>query len=76
MKGITVICLLVIQIKSTEHFWMMVIAGVSSLFFKWAFSGNWYIILAALLASGIGVIKTEGRRRKAGLEPEDDGGNE
>jgi len=50
------ICLLVIQIKSPNHFGMMVIAGVSSLFFKWAFPGNWYILLAALLASGIGII--------------------
>ena len=50
------ICLLVFQIKSTNHFWMMVIAGISSLFFRWAFHGNWYILLATLLASGIGVI--------------------
>jgi 4-azaleucine resistance transporter AzlC len=50
------ICLLVFQIKSTHHFWMMVIAGISSLFFRWAFHGNWYILLATLLASGIGVI--------------------
>jgi 4-azaleucine resistance transporter AzlC len=50
------ICLLVIQIKSPNHFWMMIIAGISSLFFKWAFPGNWYILLAPLLASGIGVI--------------------
>jgi uncharacterized membrane protein YjjP (DUF1212 family) len=35
---------------------MMVIVGSSSLFFKWAFHGNWYILLATLLASGIGVI--------------------
>jgi uncharacterized membrane protein YjjP (DUF1212 family) len=33
----------------------MVVAGVSSLFFKWALQGNWYILLAALLAGGIGV---------------------
>jgi 4-azaleucine resistance transporter AzlC len=50
------ICLLVIQIKSPNHFWMMVTAGISSIFFKWAFPGNWYILLATLLASGIGVI--------------------
>jgi 4-azaleucine resistance transporter AzlC len=50
------ICLLVIQIKSPNHFWMMVIAGISSLFFKWVFPGNWYILLATFLASGIGVI--------------------
>ncbi len=50
------ICLLVIQIKSPNHFGMMVIAGISSLFFKWVFPGNWYILLATFLASGIGVI--------------------
>ena len=49
------ICLLVLQIKGPNHFWMMVIAGISSLFFKWVFPGNWYILLATLLASGIGV---------------------
>ena len=49
-------CLLMIQIKNPHHFGMMVIAGVSSLFFKWAFPGNWYILLATLLASGIGII--------------------
>jgi 4-azaleucine resistance transporter AzlC len=50
------ICLLVFQIKSLNHFWMMVIAGISSLIFKWAFPGSWYILLAPLLAAGMGVI--------------------
>jgi len=50
------ICLLMIQIKNPYRFGMMVIAGAFSLFFKWAFPGNWYIPLATLLASGIGVI--------------------
>ncbi len=50
------ICLLVFQLKSFHHFWIMVVAGVSSLFFKWAFQGNWYILLAALLAAGMGVV--------------------
>ena len=50
------ICLLVFQLKSVRHFGIMVVAGVSSLFFKWAFQGNWYILLAALLAGGIGVV--------------------
>ncbi len=54
------ICLLVLQIRSVHHFWIMGLAGISSLFFKWAFPGNWYIILTALLASGIGIaIKTK-----------------
>ncbi|MEW6377892.1 MAG: AzlC family ABC transporter permease [Thermodesulfobacteriota bacterium] len=50
------ICLLVSQIKSIHHFWMMVVAGVSSLLFRWVFPGNWYILLAALLTSGTGVV--------------------
>ncbi len=50
------ICLLVFQLKSFHHFWIMAVAGASSLFFKWAFQGNWYILLAALLAGGIGVL--------------------
>jgi len=50
------ICLLVFQLRSFRHFWIMAVAGVSSLFFKWAFQSNWYILLAALLAAGIGVV--------------------
>jgi branched chain amino acid efflux pump len=67
------ICLLVFQLKSVRHFGIMVVAGVSSLFFKWALQGNWYILLAALLAGGIGVgaeiingkEKAEGEKQKA-----------
>jgi uncharacterized membrane protein YjjP (DUF1212 family) len=45
----------------------MAVAGVSSLFFKWAFQGNWYILLAALLAAGIGVvIEIVNGKQKAG----------
>jgi len=50
------ICLLIIQIRKVHHFYIMVIAGISSLFFKWALPGNWYIILTALLASGVGIV--------------------
>jgi 4-azaleucine resistance transporter AzlC len=50
------LCLLVFQLKSVHHFGIMVVAGVSSLFFKWALQGNWTILLAALLAGGIGVV--------------------
>ena len=49
------ICLLLLQIRKVHHFYIMVIAGISSLFFKWALPGNWYIILTALLASGVGI---------------------
>jgi 4-azaleucine resistance transporter AzlC len=49
------ICLLVIQIKEVRHLWVMVMAGISSILFKWAFPGNWYILLTGLLASGIGM---------------------
>ena len=50
------ICLLVLQIKNNHHFWVMVIAGVSSIFFRWAFPGNWYILLTALFASAMGMV--------------------
>jgi 4-azaleucine resistance transporter AzlC len=61
------ICLLVFQLKSFRHFWIMAVAGVSSLFFKWAFQGDWYILLAALLAAGIGVvIEIVNGKQKAG----------
>ncbi|MBM4277610.1 MAG: AzlC family ABC transporter permease [Deltaproteobacteria bacterium] len=50
------ICLLLIQIRKVHHFYIMVVAGIFSLFFKWALPGNWYIILTALLASGIGIL--------------------
>lgn len=60
------ICLLVLQIKSLRHFWLMIIAGGLSLFFKWLVPGSWYIVMAALLTSGIGVAlrtkKTEHRQ--------------
>jgi 4-azaleucine resistance transporter AzlC len=49
------ICLLVLQIKNAHHFWVMVIAGIISVFFKWALPGNWYILFTALFASGMGM---------------------
>jgi 4-azaleucine resistance transporter AzlC len=49
------ICLLIIQMNKVRHLWVMLIAGVFSIFFKWAFSGNWYILLTGLFASGIGM---------------------
>lgn len=54
------ICLLILQIKRVHHFYVLLIAGMSSFFFKLALPGNWYILLTALLASGIGMaIKTK-----------------
>ena len=50
------ICLLMSQIKSLNHFRLMVIAGISSIFFKWLLPGTWYIFLSTLLAVGIGVM--------------------
>ncbi len=50
------ICLLVFQLKSARHFGIMIVAGVSSLFFKWAFHSNWHILLAALLAGMVGMV--------------------
>lgn len=64
------ICLLLIQIKKIHHFYIMVIAGISSLFFKWALPGNWYIVLTALLASGIGILinsKVQSSKPKSSL---------
>jgi len=59
------ICLLVIQIKKVHHLWVMVIAGIFSIVFKWAFPGNWYILLTGILASGIGItIEMAGRDKK------------
>ncbi len=59
------ICLLVIQIKKVHHLWVMVIAGIFSILFKWAFPGNWYILLTGILASGIGIaIEMAGRDKK------------
>lgn len=59
------ICLLVIQIKKVRHLWVMVFSGISSLLFKWALPGNWYILMTGILASGIGIaIEMAGRDKK------------
>ncbi len=50
------ICLLVLQIKNAHHFWVMGIAGILSVVFKGAIPGNWYILLTALFASGMGMM--------------------
>jgi 4-azaleucine resistance transporter AzlC len=50
------ICLLVLQIKSAHHFWVMGLAGIFSLVFKWALPGNWYILVTAIVASGLGIM--------------------
>jgi 4-azaleucine resistance transporter AzlC len=50
------ICLLVLNIKSSRHLWVMGIAGIASLSFKWVLAGNWYILVAAFIASGIGMM--------------------
>ncbi len=49
------ICLLVMQIKKIHHLWVMMIAGIFSILFKWVFPGNWYILFTGILASGIGM---------------------
>jgi 4-azaleucine resistance transporter AzlC len=58
------ICLLVIQIKKIRHLWVMVIAGISSIVFKWMLPGNWYILLTGILASGIGIAMEMAGREK------------
>jgi len=57
------ICLLILQIKSIRHFGILILAGIFSLFFKWALPGNWYILLTALVASGIGIMIETVRRK-------------
>lgn len=59
------ICLLVLQIINPHHFWVMVFAGILSVFFKWALPGNWYILLTALFASGMGMMIEKGWRRNS-----------
>ncbi len=58
------ICLLVLQIKNSRFFWVMVLAGISSIFFKWAVPGNWYILLTALFASGVGLLIEVGGKNR------------
>ena len=58
------ICLLVLQIRSIRYLSIMVLAGASSLFFKWAFPGNWNILFAALLSSGAGLAIEMARGKK------------
>jgi 4-azaleucine resistance transporter AzlC len=58
------ISLLVLQLKSKTHFWVMGLAGILSLLFKAVLPGNWYMIGAALLAS-IGGLLMEGRKRRS-----------
>lgn len=50
------ICLLMLQVRHLLHFSLIGIAGALSLLFKLLLPGNWYIILTALITSGIGVM--------------------
>jgi 4-azaleucine resistance transporter AzlC len=50
------ICLLVFQLKTKIHFWVMGLAGVFSLLFKEMLPGNWYMVTAALIASIAGLL--------------------
>jgi len=59
------ICLLVLQVKNAHHVWVMVIAGILSVFFKWLLPGSWYILLTALFASGAGMMIERVWRRNA-----------
>ena len=58
------ICLLVLQIRNAHHLSVMAIAGIFSVFFKWAIPGNWYILLTALFASGVGMMIEIGWSKK------------
>lgn len=50
------ICLLILQIKRRIHFYLLGIAAILSLFFKYALPGSCYILLTAFLTSGLGVV--------------------
>jgi len=50
------ICLLVLQLKSWGQLAVMALAGALALLFKAALPGNWYIILAAVLAASAGFL--------------------
>ena len=49
------ICLLVLQLKNRMHIIVMLIAGVLSVVLKNLLSGNWNLVIAAVLASGAGI---------------------
>ena len=49
------ICLLVLQLKSRMHIAVMLIAGVMSVALKNFLAGNWNLVIAALIASGVGI---------------------
>jgi 4-azaleucine resistance transporter AzlC len=64
------ICLLVLQLKSRIHFWVMGLAGIFSLLFKELLPGNWTMIGVALLASIAGLfVELNGRKRKNAVQP-------
>jgi 4-azaleucine resistance transporter AzlC len=58
------ICLLVLQIKSSIHLGMMILSGVLSLLFRWALPGNWYIVLTAVAITCAGTVIEMLRRRE------------
>ncbi len=50
------ICLLMLQVHNLLHLSLIGMAGVLSLLFKSFLPGNWYIVLTALITSGLGVM--------------------
>jgi 4-azaleucine resistance transporter AzlC len=50
------ICLLVLQLKNRRHVFVMLAAGALSIAFKNLVPGNWNLVLAATLASGLGIL--------------------
>jgi predicted branched-subunit amino acid permease len=57
------ICLLVLQIKSSLHLGMMILSGILAFLFRWAFPGNWYIVLTAVAIACAGAVIQMLRRR-------------
>jgi 4-azaleucine resistance transporter AzlC len=50
------ICLLVLQIKSGQHIVVALAAGSLSIAFKYLLGGNWNLIIAAAIASALGML--------------------
>ncbi len=69
------ICLLVLQIKSSRHLWMMFLAGLLSLFFKSVVAGQWHIVLTALVISTTAAAM-KGQRSKPNAQGSSPGGAE
>ena len=53
------ICLLAFQLKAWRYIFTAIIAGISAVFFALVIPGNWYIVLASIVAATFGVVFTK-----------------